>query len=62
MGTGQCPVKAYNQHLRDLIHTGKATPPSSSPTSSPWTRRPRATSTSTHRDNGWTKVTLSPAA
>jgi len=26
MGTGQCPVKAYNRYLRELIHTGKATP------------------------------------
>ena len=47
MGTGQCPVKAYNRHLRDLIHTGKARPPSSSRTSCRWPRRRRATSTST---------------
>jgi hypothetical protein len=26
MGTGQCPVKAYNRYLRELIHTGKAKP------------------------------------
>ena len=26
MGTGQCPVKACNRYLRELIHTGKANP------------------------------------
>ncbi len=26
MGTGQCPVKRYNESLRDLIIAGKATP------------------------------------
>src|SRR6202035_5368871 len=26
MGTGQCPVKRYNRHLRDLIHLDKAKP------------------------------------
>jgi glutathione-independent formaldehyde dehydrogenase len=26
MGTGQCPVKRYNQQLRDLIIAGRATP------------------------------------
>lgn len=25
-GTGQCPVKRYNEFLRDLIIAGKATP------------------------------------
>jgi threonine dehydrogenase-like Zn-dependent dehydrogenase len=26
LGMGQCPVKLYNEHLRDLIITGKAKP------------------------------------
>src|ERR1700742_3665485 len=26
VGTGQCPVKRFNEHLRDLITAGKATP------------------------------------
>jgi glutathione-independent formaldehyde dehydrogenase len=26
MGTGQCPVKRYNERLRDLIIAGRATP------------------------------------
>ncbi len=26
MGTGQCRVKRYNEHLRDLIIAGRATP------------------------------------
>ena len=26
MGTGQCPVKRYNEQLRDLIMAGRATP------------------------------------
>ena len=26
MGTGQCPVKRYNEQLRDLIIAGQATP------------------------------------
>jgi glutathione-independent formaldehyde dehydrogenase len=26
VGTGQCPVKRYNERLRDLIIAGRATP------------------------------------
>jgi len=47
MGTGQCPVKAYNRYLRELIHTGKATPSFVVSHELPLDRPPRATSTST---------------
>jgi hypothetical protein len=46
IGTGQCPVKRYNEFLRDLIVAGKATRRS-------WSR-------TRSRENGWTKVLLHP--
>jgi threonine dehydrogenase-like Zn-dependent dehydrogenase len=47
MGTGQCPVKAYNRYLSNLIQVGKATPSFVCPTNSRWSRGQRRTSTST---------------
>ena len=60
MGTGQCPVKAYNQHLRDLIHSGKATPSFVVSHQLPLDQAPQGYQHFDNRDNGWTKVTLSP--
>ena len=60
MGTGQCPVKAYDQHLRDLISTGKATPSFVISHQLPLDQAPQAYQHFDNRDNGWTKVTLSP--
>ena len=48
MGTGQCPVKRYNRHLRELVHTGKAHPSLIISHELPLERAPEATSTSTH--------------
>ncbi len=61
MGTGQCPVKAYNTHLRDLISTGKATPSFVISHQLPLDQAPQAYRHFDNRDNGWTKVTLFPA-
>jgi len=60
MGTGQCPVKAYNQHLRDLIHIGKAAPSFIVSHQLPLDQAPQGYQHFDNRDNGWTKVTLSP--
>jgi glutathione-independent formaldehyde dehydrogenase len=60
MGTGQCPVKAYDQSLRDLINTGKATPSFVISHQLPLDQAPQAYQHFDNRDNGWTKVTLSP--
>jgi glutathione-independent formaldehyde dehydrogenase len=61
MGTGQCPVKAYDQNLRDLIRTGKATPSFVISHQLPLDQAPQAYQHFDNRDNGWTKVTLYPA-
>ena len=61
MGTGQCPVKTYDQHLRDLIRSGKATPSFVISHQLPLDQAPQAYQHFDNRDNGWTKVTLSPA-
>jgi len=60
MGTGQCPVKSYDQHLRNLIHAGKATPSFVISHQLPLEQAPQAYQHFDSRDNGWTKVTLSP--
>jgi glutathione-independent formaldehyde dehydrogenase len=62
MGTGQCPVKAYNRYLRDLIHTGKASPSFVVSHQLPLAHAPEGYQHFDARDQGWTKVTLSPAA
>lgn len=61
MGTGQCNVKAYNRQLRDLIAEGKAKP---SFVVSHQLRLDDAPDAYRHfdaRDDGWTKVVLTPA-
>ena len=62
MGTGQCPVKAYNRYLRDLIHSGKASPSFVVSHELPLAHAPEGYRHFDARDQGWTKVTLSPAA
>jgi glutathione-independent formaldehyde dehydrogenase len=62
MGTGQCPVKAYNRQLRDLIHTGKAQPSFIVSQELPLARAADGYQHFDARDKGWTKVVLAPAA
>jgi glutathione-independent formaldehyde dehydrogenase len=62
MGTGQCPVKRYNRHLRDLIHLGKAKPSFLVSHELPLDRAPEGYQHFDARDQGWTKVVLAPAA
>lgn len=62
MGTGQCPVKAYNRHLRDLIHTGKASPSFIVSHQLGLDEAPEGYRHFDARDQGWTKVVLAPAA
>ena len=62
MGTGQCNVKNYNRHLRDLIATGKAKPSFVVSHELPLSEAPEGYRHFDARDNGWTKVVLKPAA
>lgn len=62
MGTGQANVKAYNRKLRDLIHTGKATPSFIISHMLPLAKGPEAYKNFDARKEGWTKVVLKPAA
>ena len=62
MGTGQCNVKNYNRHLRDLIATGKAKPSFVVSHELPLNEAPEGYRHFDARDNGWTKVVLKPAA
>jgi glutathione-independent formaldehyde dehydrogenase len=62
MGTGQCPVKRYNRHLRDLIHLGKAKPSFIVSHELPLADAPTGYQHFDARDSGWTKVVLAPAA
>jgi threonine dehydrogenase-like Zn-dependent dehydrogenase len=60
IGTGQANVKAYNRHLRDLIHVGKAKPSFIVSHRLPLRDAPDAYQHFDARDNGWTKVILKP--
>jgi glutathione-independent formaldehyde dehydrogenase len=60
MGHGQCPVKRYNRHLRDLIHDGKAKPSWILSHELPLDQAPEGYEHFDNRDEGWTKVTLRP--
>jgi threonine dehydrogenase-like Zn-dependent dehydrogenase len=62
VGTGQCNVKAYNRHLRNLIHTGKARPSFIVSHELPLKEAPEAYKHFDKRDQGWTKVVLHPTA
>ena len=60
--TGQTNVKAYNRHLRDLIHVGKAKPSFIVSHKLPLDEAPEAYQHCDARDHGWTKVVLKPRA
>lgn len=62
LGSGQCPVKAYNRLLCQLIETGKAEPSFLVSHELPLTAAPEAYQHFDARENGWTKVVLKPAA
>jgi glutathione-independent formaldehyde dehydrogenase len=61
MGTGQCPVKRYNEQLRDLIIAGRATPSQLVSHELPLTEAPGAYEKFDRREDGFTKVLLHPA-
>ncbi|MBO0868400.1 MAG: glutathione-independent formaldehyde dehydrogenase [Micromonosporaceae bacterium] len=61
MGTGQCPVKRYNELLRDLIIAGRARPSSLVSHELPLDQAPEGYQHFDQRDDGWTKVLLHPA-
>jgi glutathione-independent formaldehyde dehydrogenase len=62
LGTGQCPVKRYNEHLRDLIIAGRATPANIVSHALPLTEAAGAYDQFDKRVDGCTKVILHPAA
>jgi glutathione-independent formaldehyde dehydrogenase len=62
VGTGQCPVKRYNEHLRDLIIAGRATPGTIVSHEVSLEEAPEAYSKFDKRIDGYTKVILHPAA
>jgi threonine dehydrogenase-like Zn-dependent dehydrogenase len=55
-------VKADNRQLRDLIYTGRAKPSFIVSHQLPLAEAPDAYQHFDARDDGWTKVTLQPAA
>ena len=60
MGTGQCPVKAYNRFLSRLIEQDKVKPSMIVSHELPLEQAPEAYKNFDERKNGWTKVTLKP--
>ncbi|MGH4025255.1 MAG: glutathione-independent formaldehyde dehydrogenase [Pseudonocardiaceae bacterium] len=60
MGHGQCPVKRYNRHLRDLIHDDKIKPSWIVSHELPLERAPEGYEHFDARHPGWTKVVLKP--
>ncbi|MCW2901225.1 MAG: aldehyde dehydrogenase [Streptosporangiaceae bacterium] len=60
MGTGQCNVKAYNRHLRNLIADDKAKPSFVVSHELPLDEAPEGYRHFDARDDGWTKVVLHP--
>jgi glutathione-independent formaldehyde dehydrogenase len=62
LGTGQCPVKRYNEHLRDEIIAGRATPSKVVSHELSLTEAPDAYDKFDKRVAGYTKVILHPAA
>ena len=61
MGSGQCPVKRYNEQLRDLIIAGRATPSLLVSHELSLTEAPSAYDKFDKRADGFTKVLLHPA-
>ena len=62
MGTGQCPVKRYNEQLRDLIIAGQATPSLLVSHELGLDEAPAAYEKFDKRVDGYTKVLLHPSA
>lgn len=62
LGTGQCPVKRYNEQLRDLIIAGRAKPSMLVSHELPLSQAPDAYDKFDKRVDGYTKVLLHPAA
>lgn len=60
MGTGQCPVKAYNRFLSRLIEQEKVKPSWIVSHQLPLEEAPNAYRNFDERKDGWTKVTLEP--
>ena len=60
MGTGQCPVKRYNRHLRSLIAENKVKPSWIVSHDLPLEQAPEAYKHFDAREDGWTKVVLHP--
>jgi glutathione-independent formaldehyde dehydrogenase len=60
MGTGQCSVKAYNRHLRDLIAGDRARPSFVVSHELALDEAEEAYRHFDARENGWTKVVLHP--
>jgi threonine dehydrogenase-like Zn-dependent dehydrogenase len=58
----ECPVKAYNRYLRDLVHVGRAKPSFLVSHELPLDQAPEGYQHFDARDQGWTKVVLAPAA
>ena len=62
VGTGQCPVKRYDEWLRDLIIRGEAHPGDIVSQELPLEEAPTGYDRFDKREDGWTKVVLHPAA
>jgi threonine dehydrogenase-like Zn-dependent dehydrogenase len=60
LGSGQCPVKRYNRHLRNLIHADRAKPSFIVSHRVGLDDAPDAYEHFDSRDEGWTKVILKP--
>jgi glutathione-independent formaldehyde dehydrogenase len=60
VGMGQCPVKRYNQQLRDLIIAGKAEPGTIVSHDVPIDQAPDCYQRFDRREEGYTKVVLHP--
>jgi glutathione-independent formaldehyde dehydrogenase len=60
LGTGQCNVKRYNRHLRDLIIAGRARPSFVVSHEVPLDQAPEAYDKFDKRVEGYTKVLLHP--
>ncbi|MDB5845745.1 MAG: Threonine dehydrogenase and related Zn-dependent dehydrogenase [Polaromonas sp.] len=60
LGTGQCPVKAYNRYLSRLIEQDKVKPAWIVSHELPLEKAPEAYKNFDERKDGWTKVVLKP--
>ncbi|MCD2513845.1 glutathione-independent formaldehyde dehydrogenase [Comamonas endophytica] len=60
LGTGQCPVKAYNRYLSRLIEQEKVKPSWIVSHELPLEQAPEAYRNFDERKEGWTKITLKP--